>query len=83
MDGCMYRGMDVGCSPTKRYLCFSNENTLADFGKTWYVGSGRGAQVLRMWTVVTECTYLIPHFHICSDWLIQKRQISRVLYEVQ
>ena len=26
-----------------------------------------------MWSVVTKCTYLIPHLHICSDWLITKK----------
>ena len=31
-----------------------------------------GAQVLPMLSVVTECTYLIPPLHICSDWLIKK-----------
>ena len=32
------------------------------------------------WSVVTECAYLIPHLYFCSDLLITKRQISRVLY---
>ena len=32
------------------------------------------------WSVVTKCAYLIPHLHICSDWLITQQQISRVLY---
>ena len=32
-----------------------------------------GPQVLPMWSVVTECAYLIPHLHICSDWLITKK----------
>ena len=26
-----------------------------------------------MWSVVTKCAYLIPHLHICSDWLITKK----------
>ena len=26
-----------------------------------------------MWSVVTKCTYLILHLHICSDWLITKK----------
>ena len=26
-----------------------------------------------MWSVITECAYLIPHLHICSDWLITKK----------
>ena len=26
-----------------------------------------------MWSVVAECAYLIPHLHICSDWLITKK----------
>ena len=30
----------------------------------------RCAQVLPTWSVVTKCAYLIPHFHICSDWLL-------------
>ena len=25
------------------------------------------------WSVITECIYLIPHLHICSDWLITKK----------
>ena len=29
--------------------------------------------VLPTWSVVTECAYLIPHLHICSDWLIPKK----------
>ena len=24
-------------------------------------------------SVITECAYLIPHLHICSDWLITKK----------
>ena len=28
---------------------------------------GGGAQVLPTWAVITECAYLIPHVHICSD----------------
>ena len=31
------------------------------------------AQVLPMWSVVTECAYLIPHLHICTDWLITNK----------
>ena len=26
-----------------------------------------------MWSVITECTYLITHLNICSDWLITKK----------
>ena len=26
-----------------------------------------------MWSVITESAYLIPHLHICSDWLITKK----------
>ena len=26
-----------------------------------------------MWSVVAKCAYLIPHLHICSDWLITKK----------
>ena len=26
-----------------------------------------------MWSVVTECAYLMPHLHISSDWLITKK----------
>ena len=26
-----------------------------------------------MWSVITKCAYLIPHLHICSDWLITKK----------
>ena len=33
--------------------------------QTCYVGSGH--------KYFTECTYLIPHLHICSDWLITKK----------
>ena len=29
-----------------------------------------------MWSVVTEWAYLIPHLHICSDWLIKKTNIQ-------
>ena len=32
-----------------------------------------GAQVLPTWSVITKCAYLIPHLHICSDWLITKK----------
>ena len=37
----------------------------------WVVMGTRG--VLPMWSVVIECTYLIPDLHICSDWLITKK----------
>ena len=30
------------------------------------------ARVLPMWSVVTKCTYLIPHLYISSNWLIAK-----------
>ena len=30
-------------------------------------------QVLPMWSTVTVCAHLIPHLHICSDWLITKK----------
>ena len=46
---------------------------MTDFCQTWYVGCGGGAQILPTWSVVTECAYLIPHLHICSDWLITKK----------
>ena len=39
--------------------------------ETWYVGSD--GHILPMWSVVIECTYLMPHLHICSDWLITKK----------
>ena len=26
-----------------------------------------------MWSVVIKCAYLVPHLHICSDWLISKK----------
>ena len=72
-DVCMYVCNDVGFSSTsKGKPSLSNENAMTDFRQTWYVGSG-GAQVLPMWSVVTECAYLIPHLHICSDWLITKK----------
>ena len=29
--------------------------------------------MLRTWSVINECAYLIPHLHICSDWLITKK----------
>ena len=77
---CMYTCMDVDFSSTsKGKPSLSNANAVTDFHQIWYVGSG-GAQVLPMWSVVTECAYLIPYLHICSDWLITKSQISRVLY---
>ena len=39
------------------------------------------AQVLPMWSVVTECAYSIPHLHICSDWLItNKSSIQRPVW---
>ena len=37
------------------------------------MGSDAWAQVQAMWSIVTECAYLIPHLHICSDWLITKK----------
>ena len=44
------------------------------------------AKVLPAWSVVTKCAYLIPHLHICSDWLITKKKkpnlISRALLKV-
>ena len=67
IDVWMYRCMDVGFSSTsKGKTTLSNENVMTDFHKTWYVGSG-GAQVLRTWSVITECAYLTPHLHICSN----------------
>ena len=69
-DGWMY--VCKISSASKVNLRFSNENAMTDFHKTWYVGSG-GAQVLPTWSVVTEYAYLIPHSHICSDWLITKK----------
>ena len=58
-------------------------NTLTDFLKTWYVGSGghKYYNVL-MWSVVTKCEN-VHVLHIYSDWLITKMQISRVLYGLQ
>ena len=68
----MYGCTDVGFSSTSKVnLRFSNENAMTDFHKTWYVVSG-GAQVLIL-SVVTKCAYLIPHLHICSDWLITNK----------
>ena len=73
MDGCIDVCNDVGFTSTsKGKPLLSNENAMTDFRQTWYVGSG-GAQVLPTWSVVTECAYLIPHLHICSDWLITKK----------
>ena len=70
---CHARWLDVGFSSTKKVnLRFCNDNAMTNFCKTWYVGSG-GAHVLPMWSVVTECANLIPHLHICSDWLITKK----------
>ena len=43
------------------------------YDKTWYVDSDGHKTVLPLWSVVTECTYLILHLHICSDWLKQKK----------
>ena len=34
------------------------------------------AEVLPMWFVITKCAYLIPHLHICSDWLITTKAIN-------
>ena len=31
---------------------------------------GMWVVVGRRWSFITECIYLIPHLHICSDWLI-------------
>ena len=37
---------------------------------------------LPMWSVVTECAYLVPHLHICSDWLTtQKAQIQSSVWD--
>ena len=45
--------------------------------ETWYVGND-GHKYYPIWSVITECAYLIPQLHICSDRLITKRnQISR------
>ena len=69
---CMYVCMHMYwykiSSTSKGKPSLSNENAMTDFHQTWYVGSG--AQLLTTWSVVTECAYLIPHLHICSDWLI-------------
>ena len=40
--------------------------------ETWYVGSD-GHKYYTCGLVVTNCAYLIPHLHICSDWLITKK----------
>ena len=34
--------------------------------ETWYVGSDEH----KWWSVVTKYAYLIPHLHICSNWLM-------------
>ena len=51
---------------------------MTDFHQTWCVDSGGGAQVLPTWSVITKCTYLIPHLHICSDWLITKKSSIQI-----
>ena len=33
-----------------------------------------------MWSVITKCAYLIPHLHICPNWLITKNQICNNWY---
>ena len=73
--------MDIGCSSTKKVnLCFSNENAITNFHKTWYVGSG-GTSTTSM--VCRHRMYIfIPHLHICS-YPPNKGQISRVLYGLQ
>ena len=55
-------------------LRFSYEDAMTIFVKLgmWVVGGG-AAQVLPTWSVVTKFAYLIPHLHICSDWLITKK----------
>ena len=35
--------------------------------ETWYVGSDKRKYYPCMWSIITKCTYLIPHLHICSD----------------
>ena len=66
--------MDVGqiSSTSKGKTSLSNENAMTNFHQTWCVGSG-GAQALPTRSIVTECAYLRPHLHICSDWLITKK----------
>ena len=72
----MYVCIDVGFSSTsKGKPSLSNENAVTNFRQTWYVGSWE-VQVLPMWSVITECAHLIPHLHICSDWLIKKSNIQ-------
>ena len=47
--------------------------------ETWYVGSGGGGQYYPrgLWSLNGQ--NLIHHLDICSDWLITKKQISRVM----
>ena len=63
-------------STSKGKPSFSNENAMTSFRQTWYVGSG-GTQVLPTWSVVTDWAYLIPHLHICFDWLITKKSYPK------
>ena len=37
--------------------------------ETWYVGSG-GHKYYPHGLSSPKCAHLIPHLHICSDWLI-------------
>ena len=54
MDVCT----DVGFSSTSKVnLCFSNENAMTDFHKTWYVGSGGGHKYY-------PCGLMSPNVHI-------------------
>ena len=76
LSPCLHEWVDVGSSSTKKVnLSFSNENAMTDFLKTWYVGSGGHKYYTR--GLSSSNAHLIPHLHICSDWLITKTAISR------
>ena len=70
MYGCMYKCRFLVSIKGKPLLLYweRNYSIFVKLGM-WVVG----AQVLPTWSVVTECAYLIPHLHICSDWLITKK----------
>ena len=68
MDGCMYVRSRQHQKVNLRSLMRMQWPISVKLGM-WVVG----AQVLPTWSVVTKCAYLIPHLHICSDWLITKK----------
>ena len=60
-------------STSKVNLHFSNENAMTDFCKTWYVGSG--GHKYYMWSVFTECAYLITPFAYLF-WLANNKNVK-------